>query len=62
MADTFDLDPASLPTVTKALRLALVASVAHESAAVEPIASTQSNRAILSAIHTLETRLAAIGG
>ena len=61
MADTFDLNPSSLPTVTKALRLALVSTAAHESADIEPLASTQSNRALLDAVYALEKRLITAG-
>ena len=62
MSDTFDLDPATLPTTTKTLRNALTANTVHENALVEPLATTQSTRALLDAVYALEQRIVALHG
>lgn len=60
MPDTFDSDPNTLPTVTKALRQAW--TTAAPGGHIDAVATTFSMRAALDAIRALEDRVIALGG
>jgi hypothetical protein len=58
VSDTFDSDPNSLPTVTKALREAWITkSPGGIGAPLDAVAAPFSMRAVLDAIHALENRI-----
>lgn len=56
MSDTFDLDPETLPPLTKALRLTWALPIAS-GAGVDAPATRASMHAILDAVYSLETRV-----
>ena len=60
MPDTFDSDPNTLPTVTKALRQAW--ATAAPGGHIDAVATTFSMRAVLDAVHALEECITALGG
>jgi hypothetical protein len=63
MSDTFDIDPDSLPTVTKALRecwINVPPNPFGNPPNLDAIAAPFSMRAVLDAVHALETRIAAL--
>lgn len=60
MPDTFDSDPNSLPTVTKALRqcwLNVPPNPYGNPANIDAVPATFSMRAVLDAVHALELRV-----
>lgn len=59
MADTFDLDPETLPPLTKALRLTWRLPTAF-SAGLDAPPTRETMRAILDAVYALETRVATL--
>jgi hypothetical protein len=60
VSDTFDSDPNSLPTVTKALRESWI--TAAPGGNIDAVAAPFSMRAVLDAVHALETRIATLEG
>ena len=61
MADTFDLDPDTLPPLTKAIRNTWAQPTAF-SAGLDAPPTRETMRALLDAIYGLETRVAALEG
>ncbi|OBH24702.1 MULTISPECIES: hypothetical protein [unclassified Mycobacterium] len=59
MADTFDLDPNTLPPLTKAIRETWRPATAF-SAGLDAPPTRETMRAILDAVYVLETRLTAV--